>query len=192
MLGDIFLDNVASESYDEGVNTTNHPIEGGKEITDHIEQRPVTLKITGVVTGEDAASRLSKLRDYMNKGKLLKYTYRSIIDNVIIESFPHDHVVNVKGGFEFDITLKQIRIASVGIVKSTAQPKKTAPVANKGRQQPTGNSTTKTYTVNPGDTLSQIAQKHNVTTQKLHEKNRGVIGPDANRIYPGQKLIIPA
>lgn len=192
MLGDIFINNVVSESYDEGVNTTDHPIEGGKEVTDHIEQQPVILKISGVVAGPDAAAKLEKLRLYMRTGKLLKYSYRSVISNVIIEKFPHDHVVQVRNGFEFQITLKQIRIAKVGVIKHPAKPKKTAPKSNKGRQQPTKPKPAKVYVVVKGDNLTKIGKKYNMTWKKIYDKNKGVIGSNPNLIFPGQKLVIPA
>jgi nucleoid-associated protein YgaU len=49
-----------------------------------------------------------------------------------------------------------------------------------------------TYVVKPGDTLSGIAQKLGIADwRRLYEANRAVIGPDPNRIFPGQTLIIP-
>ncbi|WP_051578055.1 LysM peptidoglycan-binding domain-containing protein [Sporolactobacillus terrae] len=41
------------------------------------------------------------------------------------------------------------------------------------------------YTVKPGDTLSEIAAQHGTTTASLVKKN-GIKNP--NKIYPGQKI----
>jgi LysM repeat protein len=50
----------------------------------------------------------------------------------------------------------------------------------------------RTYTVQPGDTLSGIAAKLGLGGwQRLYDANRGVIGGDPNRIYPGQVLVVP-
>jgi hypothetical protein len=50
----------------------------------------------------------------------------------------------------------------------------------------------RTYTVRSGDTLSGIAAAHGLDGwQRLYEANRGVIGGDPNRIYPGQVLVVP-
>jgi nucleoid-associated protein YgaU len=50
----------------------------------------------------------------------------------------------------------------------------------------------RTYTVQPGDTLSGIAASFGLDGwQRLYEVNAGVIGGDPNRIYPGQVLVIP-
>ncbi|MGY1753318.1 LysM peptidoglycan-binding domain-containing protein [Blastococcus sp. SYSU D01042] len=46
------------------------------------------------------------------------------------------------------------------------------------------------YTVRAGDTLSRIATAHGVHWSSLHEANRGVIGADPGRIFPGQVLTI--
>ncbi len=50
----------------------------------------------------------------------------------------------------------------------------------------------RTYTVATGDTLSGIAAKLGIGDwRRLYEANVGVIGPDPNRIYPGQVLVVP-
>jgi LysM repeat protein len=50
----------------------------------------------------------------------------------------------------------------------------------------------KTVTVKSGDTLSEIAQKHGTTVDKLYALNKGVIGGDKNLIKPGQELKLPS
>ncbi|MBM0233055.1 LysM peptidoglycan-binding domain-containing protein [Micromonospora sp. STR1_7] len=47
-----------------------------------------------------------------------------------------------------------------------------------------------TYTVQPGDTLSEIAGNHRQAGgwQALYERNRQVIGADPGLIFPGQRL----
>lgn len=47
------------------------------------------------------------------------------------------------------------------------------------------------YIVQRGDNLSKIAKKYNTTWKKIYERNKNVIGKNPNRIYAGQKLIIP-
>jgi nucleoid-associated protein YgaU len=50
----------------------------------------------------------------------------------------------------------------------------------------------KTYTVKPGDTLSGIARRFNIANWRdLYNLNRSVVGPNPNRIFPGQVLTIP-
>ncbi|MEG4879876.1 LysM peptidoglycan-binding domain-containing protein, partial [Microcoleus sp. K1-B6] len=52
----------------------------------------------------------------------------------------------------------------------------------------------RTYTVQPGDTLSIIAQKFYGDAnlwQRIYDANRGIIGDNPDRIFPGQNLVIP-
>lgn len=51
----------------------------------------------------------------------------------------------------------------------------------------TSNSSSETYIVKKGDTLSEIAEKYGTTYKKIASDN-GIANP--NKIYPGQKLII--
>ena len=50
----------------------------------------------------------------------------------------------------------------------------------------------RTYTVQPGDTLSGIAAKFGISWHKLYAKNKKVIGSNPNRIFAGQVLKLPA
>ena len=61
-----------------------------------------------------------------------------------------------------------------------------------GRDQPETTST-QSYTVKSGDTLSGIARKLTGSTnwKTIYEQNKGVIGSNPNMIKPGQVLTIP-
>jgi hypothetical protein len=51
------------------------------------------------------------------------------------------------------------------------------------------------YLVRPGDYLSKIAQEYYGDAgqwPKIYAANREVIGPNPNKIFPGQRLVIPA
>ncbi|MNP07072.1 LysM domain/BON superfamily protein [compost metagenome] len=56
-------------------------------------------------------------------------------------------------------------------------------------------SKSKTYTVKPGDTLSQIAKLELGSSSKwkdIYNLNKAVIGSDPNLIRPGQRLVLPS
>ncbi|MEL6981399.1 MAG: LysM domain-containing protein [Actinomycetota bacterium] len=69
---------------------------------------------------------------------------------------------------------------TITTVPTTAAPTTTAPTA----AAPAG-----TYVIEPGDTLSVIAEQFGVSVEALSEAN-GIT--DVNSIRPGQELIIPA
>ncbi|MBB6730057.1 LysM peptidoglycan-binding domain-containing protein [Cohnella zeiphila] len=52
----------------------------------------------------------------------------------------------------------------------------------------------KVYTVKAGDTLSAIAKRElgsSSSWKAIYDKNKALIGSDANKIVPGQKLVMP-
>ena len=54
---------------------------------------------------------------------------------------------------------------------------------------------TRYYTIKSGDSLSKVAKEMYGDAgdyNKIYEANREVIGPDPDKIYPGQQLRIPA
>ncbi len=48
------------------------------------------------------------------------------------------------------------------------------------------------YEVASGDNLSKIGSKFGLSWKELYDANKDVIGDDPNKIFPGQKLSIPA
>jgi LysM repeat protein len=47
------------------------------------------------------------------------------------------------------------------------------------------------YIVQPGDTLDGIAMRLGIDWQAMYSANRAMIGSDANRLVPGQRLAVP-
>lgn len=77
--------------------------------------------------------------------------------------------------------LKLTRVQNNAAVKPSKRPSKPQPKS-------------KTYTVKKGDSLWKISKKFYGSGTKwrtIYNRNKGVIGKNPNRIYPGQKLVIP-
>ncbi|MDR7001557.1 LysM peptidoglycan-binding domain-containing protein [Neobacillus niacini] len=97
------------------------------------------------------------------------------------------------GDIYFTLTLKEYREPTVKVI-DTSKPKftkqsKSRPPAQKPTQL-------KTYTVKSGDCLWKIAADSKVygdgnKWRKIYDANKKTIGKNPNRIYPGQKLVIP-
>ncbi|MBI4811868.1 LysM peptidoglycan-binding domain-containing protein [Candidatus Falkowbacteria bacterium] len=49
-----------------------------------------------------------------------------------------------------------------------------------------------TYTVKKGDWLNKIAKSYGLKWQKFYKVNKAVVGKNPDKIYPGQKLTVPA
>lgn len=94
------------------------------------------------------------------------------------------------GTIHYDLTLKEYRevtIRQVAVSDGTATVEQT--------QTRVDNTTTpKTYTVKKGDCLWNIAKSlygSGADYTKIYEANKGTVGSNPNRIYPGQVLTIP-
>lgn len=86
-----------------------------------------------------------------------------------------------RSGVSVDNLVKWNNIKNKNIINVGQILKLKAPVTAKPQPKPSG----KTYTVKSGDTLSEIAAKHGMTTNALANLN-GI--KNANLIYPGQVL----
>lgn len=62
-----------------------------------------------------------------------------------------------------------------------------------GESKGEGDAGTRVHVVVPGDTLSEIAVRYDVSGgwRALHRKNREVVGADPDRIRPGMRLLLP-
>lgn len=60
---------------------------------------------------------------------------------------------------------------------------------NQDFSMPESNQNQKTYTIKAGDTLWKLAKEFNVPVSSLIQAN---LQTDANKLYPGQKIIIPS
>lgn len=139
ILGGIELSVVDSDDPNRSVDVTEKPVESGQDIADHVKQKPDSISISGVVVGDDAWSKLKKLKDLMKKGELLTYTNRIVYSDVVIEKLNTSHNVSTRNGYEFSITLKQVRVATAKEASVTAGGKaagtKTKKVSNAGTKQ---------------------------------------------------------
>lgn len=153
LLGDIGLTAVISDDPTSDVEVTEKPVERGQDVSDHVKKKPETLNISGVVVGDDASSKLNKIKEYQRTGKLLTYIHRVWYENVVIESLNTRHGANVANGFEFDMVLKLVRIA---VPKEIAITNLSPPVATRTKQ-----------TTNAGTKQPQVAATSNADAWRL-------------------------
>lgn len=109
-IGAVTMDASVSETHVDEVEITEHPVEFGPDISDHIRKRPITLEISGIVTNTPLvflASLFSKspvdndvlpstdrvsraydtLRELQDKGELIKVvTSLREYENMAIQS----------------------------------------------------------------------------------------------------------
>lgn len=111
MLGDMYIF-VTDENIDSNVSVSEHPVETGINVTDHIRPQSATLSLNGEVVGADWESRLNRIKSWQRNGHVLSYIGRNIFHSAQIQSFSYQFTNKISGGFSFSMTLKEIRIAS--------------------------------------------------------------------------------
>lgn len=136
---DVLIDVISGVSPTESSTATDHALEDNSQISDHVKNNPTTLSITGVIH-DDTEQKVLKLREYREKGEIFTFDYMTNYGSVIITDFKRDYSADIKDGYGFSMTLKQIKIAKVAkfveVKQSQPVKRQTKPVANKGRQQP--------------------------------------------------------
>lgn len=139
--GEVEFNAVIDEAVNSSSDVTEHPVEDGVDVADHVKVKPDTVPISGVIAGDDAAQKLSVLRRFQREREVLTFIGRNLMENVVIENMSTNHGVGTRDGFEFSITLKRVRIAKmqeVNIVTPAASVSKTQVkgTTSKGIQQP--------------------------------------------------------
>lgn len=110
-------------SYQKQNVITEHPIEDGAVVSDHVQKQPDTVNLTGIVsdsplgaTGEyNVENAVRFLNEVGEAGELLELDSRlGLSGNWALEAWPHD--VTAIRALTFEITLKQVRIATTETV----------------------------------------------------------------------------
>lgn len=113
LLGDVVLDVVREERPRFQNEVTEHAVEDGEEIADHVRRRPRTLSLAVTIAGDDWEQRYERLKQLAEGEEIVNYTGAEILENVVVEAFEPARTVQVNNGVRFDITLRQVRVARV-------------------------------------------------------------------------------
>lgn len=135
-IGNIEIDLIEKVDRGTGAKSSDHALEEGEPVTDHVESETKTISISGTIIDPTGAKR-NLLEKYEAEGTLHTFNFTSRLENVIIESFNTTNDSSIKDGYSFTMSLKQIRIATKGkTVKVSGDVKlKTADIKNAGRIQ---------------------------------------------------------
>ena len=102
------------ENVTKDVERSEHPIEDGSVITDHVRRKPIELSLSGKIVKRDnveASEALRQIERLKNSGSLITYVGRNAMSNLQITSFSTCHPNSVWGGCTFSMTLKETEIA---------------------------------------------------------------------------------
>jgi len=104
------FDVVSEEVVEISSEITEHPIEQGGNVSDHVEHRPNMLTIEGVVI--DPEDRiLRKMLRWKNEAHRLIFRGENVLGNLVIQEHRRNHDVSVADGWRFHTTLQQVETA---------------------------------------------------------------------------------
>ena len=182
---DLQIDIVCSEVIELPSETTDNPIESGSEVTDHIINKPILLRMVCQIGGSNLTNwtdrktegyeALKKLRD--DKQPVTVVSGLETFSNMLINNISIDRNLQNASVLQFQIEFKQAKIVSsqrvdvsnnVSATKEPATKDRATSTQNKGKVQPKSDTAT-TGTTN-GTTSSQQP------TQKAKSILKGIFG----------------
>lgn len=180
LINDIWIQ-VIEEKVGRDIQSTDHPTEKGIDITDNVKRQPITLSLTGKIVDTDnlkSHEAYNKLYNLQEKGSLITYSGRNILKNMQIQSFNSTHPYTNAGGLDFDMTLKEVRIAQ-NAYSTNEDSGKTKAEEKAGTQQVSqGDGNAVYHTVQKGNTVYTLV---NTNYKELGSTVQWVIdnNPDA-------------
>lgn len=114
-LDDIYFSANLGETLSKSNTISNYPTEDKQTVSENIQNQPLTINFSGIIINEDGVSAnesLQKLRQYMDEGKIMTYTGRNIVYDVVIEGMETVHNAENSTGYNISLTLKKIRVVT--------------------------------------------------------------------------------
>lgn len=160
-IGILSIDATESEGHGGELQVTDHEVESGADVSDHLRMRPRTLRIAGIVTALPTGQQPNRMRPY-NAWDALRHIQESrqlVTVNTTLELYDSLALVSVEAprdrttgdALRFTLTFREVRqVASETVTlpprnrkakaKTGDQPPKDAPekAAEKGRRQVRG------------------------------------------------------
>ena len=178
---DLQIDIVSSETIELPSETTDNPIESGSEVTDHIINKPVLLRMVCQIGGSNLTNwtdrklegyeALKKLRD--DKQPVTVVSGLETFSNMLINNILIDRNLQNASVLQFQIEFKQAKIVSsqrvdvsnnISATKEPATKDRATSTQNKGKVQAksdtaTTSTTSTTRGITPTEKASSMVSK---------------------------------
>lgn len=144
---------VVSEENTTSITASEHSVEKGEAITDHVKAEPESVSISGMLVGSGHANSLATLKSWEKSGELLQYSGGTILQRCLIRNLQASYSADLSGGCKFSMELKTVRLAAPAYVSENTTVE-TAATVDAGVQSVEKNSSDGVYhTVKAGDTV---------------------------------------
>ncbi len=109
---------VEEETYTYSNDVTTKPLEDNSVVSDHVQNKPIIIHITGIITGKGKypQERLDLLRKYCIQGTVGQYYGIQTLWNFVITNLENKHTADVGNGCAFTMDLQQVLTARKEVV----------------------------------------------------------------------------
>lgn len=112
-LGELEIDVVESDQINYQNTVTDKPVEDGADISDHIKQKPIEITLKCFFSGNET-DKHNQLVEMRNAEEIFEYSGSlGTYENMAITEITPLKNATYGDGFECDINLKQVRIATL-------------------------------------------------------------------------------
>jgi LysM repeat protein len=164
---------IDDEQLNNSVTATAYPVDQGEPITDHIQQQPQTLSLTGSIVKESGyKADLRYFRNCMRKGTLLHYTGRTVAKNVIITTINDQRTNALMNGAGVTAELQFIRIVKEKWTATKAKAKTAKKTVGKKKKTSNKKTSVQYKTIKKGWTYYWISRKYGAPVSQLRSWNK--------------------
>lgn len=159
---------ITNESPSLSSSVSDSPVEEGQQISDHVEDEPVSGSITVVFATLDSYNILKRYHD--SKTILIYVSELDVLENLVITDLSPNRSRQYGSGYECTIDLKQIRIATaqtqeVRLPDPPTDNDTEEEIKDKGEKQPERESVDEESTVNEDDSETTAEQKQSLLSK---------------------------
>lgn len=183
-LGTVLLDCTTAEEVSKTADVTDRPVEKGEDISDHMKTKPYSVRLSGTMVN-DPEGKISILEKMMADSELVEYIGKRKLKDMVITSFSTKQNKQVSNGYDWDISLKSVKIAKpISIKKQVKNPEtkkadkkvetKVKQVTNAGRKQMLNTASNNSDYSNKGQKIGNSKTKPRSIMQRPISKRESI------------------
>lgn len=108
----VYFDVVEKEQFAGDADVTTNPVESGESIADHVEPKPFTHQINGVLVDPGSEAKFGSMWSMYKHRQIVKFVGRLGIQSVVITHLGRDYEGDIANGMSFDMTYTEVQITT--------------------------------------------------------------------------------